>query len=255
MSDAPQRQPAPRQPGPQVPTGRNPRARPDGPAAGPGWDRSAPTVPRYNPAGPAPYYPPGQRAAPTQAQPGLRPGPPRGPLPSGAPGRPLRPPDPTQALGLTRSRVPAGPQVAPGTRPVYGPPDPPELAPVEGRRKVVRDVHDRRVIRRVDVWSVFKVSFIFYVCVLAVLLIAGTVLWNVARASGVINQIEKLVRSLFALTSFQLHPLTVLAWAAAILGAVCLIGILFNVLATVLYNLISDVIGGIQVIVVDDQDG
>jgi Transmembrane domain of unknown function (DUF3566) len=147
--------------------------------------------------------------------------------------------------------------MGPATRPVYGPPEAyaqPDVAPVEGRRKLVRDVHHRRVVRRVDVWSVFKVSFVFYVCVLAVLLIAGTVLWNVARDNGVINQVDKLVRSLFALTSFQLHPTAVLVWAAAILGALCFIGVLFNVLATVLYNLISDVIGGIQVTVVDDRD-
>ena len=33
----------------------------------------------------------------------------------------------------------------------------------------------------------------------------------------------------------------------------CFIGVLFNVFAAVLYNLISDVVGGIQVIVVSRQ--
>jgi hypothetical protein len=119
---------------------------------------------------------------------------------------------------------------------------------------VVRDVHHRRVIRRIDVWSVFKISFIFYVCVLIALLVAGVALWNVARAFGVISTIDRLVRSLFALTSFQLHPTAVLMWSAAVLGALCFIGVLFNVLATVLYNLISDIVGGIQVSVVDAQE-
>jgi hypothetical protein len=119
---------------------------------------------------------------------------------------------------------------------------------------VVRDVHNRLVVRRVDVWSVFKVSFVFYLCVLVVMLVAGTVLWNVAEAFGVITTLEKLVRSLFALTSFQLHPLTALMWSGAVIGALCFIGLLFNILAAVLYNLISDVIGGIQVTVVGDQE-
>lgn len=137
----------------------------------------------------------------------------------------------------------------PGVRPPgYGPPT---AAPT--RRKVVRDVHNRAVVRRVDVLSILKVSFIFYLCVLVVLVVAGVVLWNVAAALGVINTIDKLVRSLFALSAFQLHPLTALAWGAAVMGALCLVGLLFNVMAALLYNLISDVVGGVQVIVVDDQ--
>ncbi|MGH9106277.1 MAG: DUF3566 domain-containing protein [Acidimicrobiales bacterium] len=112
----------------------------------------------------------------------------------------------------------------------------------------------RRVVRRVDVWSVAKVSIAFYLCVLIVVLVAGTVLWNVAAAFGVIDTLDKLIRSLFALTSFQLHPLVALEYGAAIGGALCLIGLLFNVLAAVLYNLISDIVGGAQVVVVSDQD-
>jgi len=245
MSDTGPRQPA------RQGTGRNPAVRPEaGGAGGPGWDRSPPTMPRY--AGPpGGYYPPGQRGAPPQGPPGARPGVPRGPAPAGAPGRP-RPSEPTQAVGMPRGRPPAGVLPPPQSRSPYAAD---VVLPTSGRRKVVRDVRSRRVVRRVDVWSVFKVSFIFYLCVLVVLLVAGIVLWNVAEAFGVVTTVEKLVRSLFALTSFQLHPLVALMWSAAVIGALCFIGMLFNILAAVLYNLISDVIGGIQVTVVDDQEG
>jgi Transmembrane domain of unknown function (DUF3566) len=114
-------------------------------------------------------------------------------------------------------------------------------------------VRSRRLIRRFDIWSVFRVSVIFYACVFVVMLIAGAALWNVAAAFGVVTDGEKLVRSLFALTTFTLHPLTALGWGSVIAGAVCFLGVLFNVLAAVLYNLISDVVGGVQVIVVSDQ--
>jgi Transmembrane domain of unknown function (DUF3566) len=86
-----------------------------------------------------------------------------------------------------------------------------------------------------------------------VMLVAGTVLWNVAAAFGVVTDGEKLVRSLFALTTFTLHPITAFFWGSTIAGAVCFLGVLSNVLAAVLYNLISDVVGGVQVIVVSDQ--
>ncbi|HYA44103.1 MAG TPA: DUF3566 domain-containing protein [Acidimicrobiales bacterium] len=106
-----------------------------------------------------------------------------------------------------------------------------------------------------DTWTVFKVSLAFYACVLIVLLIAGAILWNVAAAFGVLDNFDKLVRSLFALTSFKLHPLTALAWGAVIGSVLCLLGTVLNVLAAVLYNLLSDVVGGIQVFVVDDRAG
>jgi hypothetical protein len=104
------------------------------------------------------------------------------------------------------------------------------------------------------VWSVLKVSLIFYVLVLAVMLIAGVALWNVASDFGVISSLDKLVRSLFALTSFQLHPLTALAWGAAIGSVLCFLGVLFNVVAALLYNLISDVVGGVKITLAADKD-
>ena len=66
--------------------------------------------------------------------------------------------------------------------------------------------------------------------------------------------LDKLVKSLFALSSFQLHPVAALEWGTAVAGGACLIGVVFNVLAAILYNLISDLVGGIQVTVVDNQD-
>lgn len=115
-------------------------------------------------------------------------------------------------------------------------------------------MHSRRVVRRIDVLSVAKVSLIFYLCVLVVLIVAGIVLWNVAAAFGVITSAEKLVRSLFALTTFKLHPLTALIWGSAIGAVLCLIGVFVNMLAASLYNLISDIVGGAQVFVISDKD-
>jgi Transmembrane domain of unknown function (DUF3566) len=126
---------------------------------------------------------------------------------------------------------------------------------VSGRKaRVVRDVHNRRLVRRLDVVSVFKVSLVFYICVFAVMLIAGTALWNVAAALGIISTIERNIRTLFALTSFQLRPITALLWGSVIGGCVCFLGVMFNVFAALVYNLVSDVVGGVQLIVLSDED-
>jgi len=122
------------------------------------------------------------------------------------------------------------------------------------RGRAVRDTRNRLVVRRVNAVSVLKVSAVFYFGVLVVMLIAGAVLWNVAAALGVIDDLDKAIRSLFALSSFKLHPLVALAWSAVIGGALCFLGVVVNVFAAVLYNLISDIVGGVQVSVASDKD-
>jgi hypothetical protein len=110
------------------------------------------------------------------------------------------------------------------------------------------------LVRKLDLVSVLKVSLAFYLCIFIVLVVAGAVLWNVAAAFGVIDTFDKLVRSLFALSSFKLHPLAAFMWGSATGAALCLLGTFFNVLAAVLYNLLSDVVGGVQVFVVSDHE-
>jgi hypothetical protein len=131
------------------------------------------------------------------------------------------------------------------------------LPPGFGRRqrvRVTRGVHSRRLIRRVDVWTVFKVSLVFYVLLLVSVLIAGVAVWNVAQAFGLIHNIEKSIRSLFDLTSFHLHPLPVLGYTAAGGAVLTVVGTLLNVVMALLYNLISDIVGGVQIVVVTDPE-
>ena len=120
--------------------------------------------------------------------------------------------------------------------------------------QVVRGVKSRRLVRRVDVWTVIKVSLMFYALAVLSLLVAGVILWNLATAFGAIHSIEKSVKTLFDLKTFTLHPEAVLGYAAGAGAVVCFMGVMFNVIAALLYNLISDVVGGIQVVVVSEPD-
>ena len=47
--------------------------------------------------------------------------------------------------------------------------------PVSGRRH-------RMIVRRLDLWSVLKISLCFYLCGLAVTVIAGVVLWVISSS-------------------------------------------------------------------------
>ncbi len=124
------------------------------------------------------------------------------------------------------------------------------------RRKVtvVRARSSRRLIRRLDTWTVFKVSFLFYVLMLVVVLVAGLVAWRVAIQVGFVNDIQKAVRSLADDRKFKLHGNVAFKYTA-IGGAVLVIaGTLLNVVASMLYNLLSDLVGGIQAIVISEPD-
>lgn len=117
-----------------------------------------------------------------------------------------------------------------------------------------RPVVQRHLVRRVDAWTVFKVSLVFYLLMLAITLAGGVAAWEVAARLSLIKDIEKLVRNLAVKSSFVLHPLVVLEYAAAIGGILVVVGTLLNTVAALVYNLISDLIGGVQGVVVTATD-
>jgi hypothetical protein len=111
----------------------------------------------------------------------------------------------------------------------------------------------RRVVRQVDTWTVFRVSVLFYLSMLVVVLVAGSLLWAVASAAGVTHNFEKFIKDLFSLDSFHFAGSAILQ-ATGVGGLVLvLIGTGCNVLVAVIYNLISDVVGGIEVTVLEED--
>src|SRR5207244_12739465 len=54
----------------------------------------------------------------------------------------------------------------------------------------------RRVIRKVDPWTVLRFSVLFYLSILLVVLVAGVALWEVASATGVRDNAENFVGEL-----------------------------------------------------------
>ena len=109
-----------------------------------------------------------------------------------------------------------------------------------------------RVVRHVDTWSVFKVALVFNTILYVVCLTAGVLLWNVAYATGTVDNVEKFFEQ-FGWESFQFHggELYHNAWIAGLFVAVGLTG--FAVLLATLFNLITDLVGGIRVSVLEEE--
>jgi Transmembrane domain of unknown function (DUF3566) len=120
-----------------------------------------------------------------------------------------------------------------------------------------RQVYERRyvqTIRSVDLWSVLKVSICFYLCSLIVLLVAGVMLWWIASAAGFIDSVQKFVGELVDNKDFQFLSWQVLR-ASTLVGlvVVCILTVL-TVLAAAFYNLFSELLGGVEVTVVEQEE-
>lgn len=111
----------------------------------------------------------------------------------------------------------------------------------------------RRLIRHVEPWSVLKMSLIFYFCLWVILLTAGVILWRFAVTAGTVENLENFIKELFALDTFTFNPDQIFRVSA--LGGLVMVvaGSGFTVLMAVLFNLISDLIGGVRVTVVEEE--
>ncbi len=111
----------------------------------------------------------------------------------------------------------------------------------------------RRVVRHVDPWSVLKLSLIFYFCLFLIVMVAGVILWNIASQSGTIDNLESLVEELGSFETFRFEGDTVFR-ASALAGLILVItGTGLNVLLAVLFNLISDLVGGLRLTVIEEK--
>jgi len=170
-----------------------------------------------------------------------------------------------QTLGRSNSVFDAGVDFTPAAVPpmapapqMYEPQAHPQrpLTARERRRRVKLEARRvRRIVRHVELWSVLKVSILFYICLWAIFMFAGLVLWSYASSSGVLLDVEELIESLFELDSenefwrgstiFKAYMVMTLALSIA--------GITFNVLLAALYNLISDLTGGVRFTVIEEE--
>ena len=120
-----------------------------------------------------------------------------------------------------------------------------------GRRYKARRVN--RIVRHVDPWSIMKISLILHICLWLVTMAAGSILWSVASRVGAIGSVERFIRSSTTSTSFHLNGGVILR--ASALGGLLLVvvGTVLTTAGAVLFNLISDLVGGIRVTVIEEE--
>ena len=126
---------------------------------------------------------------------------------------------------------------------------PQRTQPQQGvRRPTARKV--RVVIRRINPWSVLKMSLLFYFCLMLVVLVGLGILYGVLDSLGILDTTEELLSELGfgeGTAGFEFN-------AGYIFRTLLLIGLIstglwaaLTVFVAFLYNLIADLVGGIEV--------
>jgi Transmembrane domain of unknown function (DUF3566) len=114
----------------------------------------------------------------------------------------------------------------------------------------------RLVIKHIDPWTVLKISFVVSIVMLAVIVIAVAVIYAVLGRMGVWTQINTLVNEVSpTTTSSALHnPVSGgrIVGVAAVIGAINVVLLTaLSTLGAAIYNLISDLVGGVEVTLTD----
>jgi hypothetical protein len=141
----------------------------------------------------------------------------------------------------------------PRRSPEYDPapvPIPADVPRILGRKPRVRRV--TRVVRHVDPWSVFKIAVVAFLVLYVIVMTAGVLLWNVAYATGTIDNIERFFES-FGWSSFEFNGGEIYhsAWIGGLFLVIGFTGL--AVLAATLFNLITDLVGGMRFTVLEEE--
>ena len=108
----------------------------------------------------------------------------------------------------------------------------------------------RRVVSKVDSLSVLRFSLLLYLSLYLVVVVAAVVLWAVATVVGADRQHRTLHQGVCSPWSrFSFDALAMLRGMTVGGLLLVMLGTGVNVLVAVLYNLISDVVGGVSVVV------
>lgn len=121
---------------------------------------------------------------------------------------------------------------------------------------IYRPGGDRRVqrLRRIDPWSVLKVSLVMYLCLLAVAIVVGSGLWVAGRQTGVLAHVENLLEDLVLGTpgSYHLRGGEVLFYASVVGPILAVVSALATTAGAAVYNVVARLTGGLEVTVKEE---
>ena len=109
----------------------------------------------------------------------------------------------------------------------------------------------RRIVRHVSPWSVFKVSILFYLCLWLIFMVAGVILWKAGSEAGAVANAEKFYAKAVGDKIFELDGRKIFRAMASVGGIFVFASTGFTVLMSILFNLITDLTGGVRISVLE----
>ena len=152
------------------------------------------------------------------------------------------------------TRIPRRPESASAglEEPIYAPPRRRSAPPGQRPRRVKQVRRVRRTLRHIDPFSVLKVSLMFYGCFLVLWLAFVAIAFWVGQSAGIFDWVEKTLRGLTLVKGSWGVSLSFLEkWAFFIGLAVAVVMSLVNLFLAFLYNIVADVIGGVDMTFVE----
>ena len=108
----------------------------------------------------------------------------------------------------------------------------------------------RRVIRRVDPWTVLKVSFVFNAIMALAFVLGSVIFWSIFVNAGIPDRLTEFAESLTLTFEVDGELYFRVVLFLAIIWAILMTGL--ATLGSVFYNLISDTVGGVEVVVLEE---
>jgi hypothetical protein len=111
----------------------------------------------------------------------------------------------------------------------------------------------KRTIRHINPISVLKLSLFYYGCFLVLLLILTAILYSVLKSLGFFDTLENVGRGLVipSLRNSNIDLMWMERWAFIIGLTLAVVGSLINALLAFLYNIGSDLVGGVEITFVE----
>lgn len=113
----------------------------------------------------------------------------------------------------------------------------------------------RRIIRKIDPWTALKVSAVLWAVIGLAVVLGGVIFWSVLERSGLPHRLTEFLVEITLIDPgsqpfanveqfFRVLVFGSVAWWVVMTGA--------TVTLAVTYNLVSDVVGGIEVVVLEE---